>query len=726
MQARHAMIAVALVYLALGFLYARIVPPLKGFDARAHFRYAAYLHETRRLPHLTPETVDISYELITQPPLYFAAIALATAPLPMPAARAYSWESENPYHEMGLSLRQSMTLPTMPAGVAATLWAARLVSLAGGLVTVLGAYALVRLLWPDAPWVALATAAVTGFNPQFLFTSVTVTNDAWTPAVSVLTLWLLARTVRHPTPGWRDWLLVGVAAGFAALTKYSCLLIAAPALWLLWPYVRRAGWRPAGQALAIMIAGALLVSGFWYLRNLTLYGSPIPLEQMAVALPTMQRAIPKSWPEVVETIPWLFTSYWGVFVSIIAPPAYLNTVTWLMLIAAGGLLVAWLAASVQRAPAHPARFALLFALVWFGVVFAGVLHWTRTIEFGEQGRLLHAAAPAFALLMVTGWLAWLPARLRPWLAMAIPFLFVGVALWPLPTLARAYALPEPMAPSIDVDRAIDATFAGGMRLIGADLPAGAALTPGQRLPVTLWFTTNQAITENYTLFIHLAGPQDELLYQFDGVPDRSRHPTRQWQPGVAFADRHTLAAAPVLTDTLATLSVGFYDHRDPAARQPVYDAGGAPLGDRLIIGPVRILATATEPPPVQDAPLARWADDLQLLAAEVMRDANGAPTAVQLAWQATETVQTDYTLFVQALDADNRVVAQIDRAPQAGVAPTSTWRKGDIFAGVYALESPATGWRRLILGLYDPTGTRLPLASPTPGQDFLVLLEQGR
>ena len=47
-----------------------------------------------------------------------------------------------------------------------------------------------------------------------------------------------------------------------------------------------------------------------------------------------------------------------------------------------------------------------------------------------------------------------------------------------------------------------------MRLLGVDLPAGAALEPGKPLPLTLYFTTDAPIPEDYTLFLHVAGAGD--------------------------------------------------------------------------------------------------------------------------------------------------------------------------------------------------------------------------
>jgi 4-amino-4-deoxy-L-arabinose transferase-like glycosyltransferase len=734
MRPKVALALVVLTFLGLALIYAVVVPPLEGFDARAHFKYAAYLHQERRLPVVTPDLVDYSYELVVHPPLYYSAIALATAPLPMDQALTYARASENPYHDKSLTLRQTITLPTVAPGVLATLWVARLISLLGGVVTVVGAYALVRTLLPADPWLAVAVAALTGFNPQFLFTSVTITNDAWVPALLTLTLWLLARATLQEQPVWCAWLLTGLVAGLAAITKYSTPLIAVPGLLLLWRYGRQVGWRPLLAAIGWLIVGGLLTAGFWYGRNLLLYGSPVPFDQMAVALPTMRRSEPMSLAQLIETIPWLFTSYWGVFVSILAPPAYLNVTTWAMLIAAVGLVRNALCImrklherqlrSTQYAvrTTHPTPiFALAFALLWFLAIFAGVLHWTRTVEFGEQGRLIHAAAPAFALLLVTGWRAWLPTRWQRPFVWLLPLLFVGVALWPLPTLVQAYALPEPEPQPVTADRTVLASFAGGMQLLGVDLPEGAALSPGDRLPLTLYFQATQPITDNYTLFLHLADAENNLLYQFDGVPDRGRHPTRQWQPGVAFADQRRLTVSEVATDTLATLSLGFYHYDDPDARQSVVDANGTPLGDRVIVGQIRVTTTPFTPPALAPDPLARWQHDLQLLAADVQQTATGAPAAVTLTWQATNAIQTDYTAFVQVLDQANQVVAQLDRPPLPGQAPTSTWREGEIFTDRFVLDAPPADWQRLIVGFYDASGTRLPLAA---GDDAVLLLEK--
>ncbi|MDM8527205.1 glycosyltransferase family 39 protein [Anaerolineales bacterium HSG24] len=92
-----------------------------------------------------------------------------------------------------------------------------------------------------------------------------------------------------------------------------------------------------------------------------------------------------------------------------------------------------------------------------------------------------------------------------------------------------------------------------------------------------------------------------------------------------------------------------------------------------------------------------------------------------LYWQARTEMPTNYTIFVQLLNEANYVVAQVDRYPQDGIAPTRTWLSNEIITDWYNLplsELP-TGQYRLLIGLYDATtGIRL---MTDQGSDFVEL-----
>jgi hypothetical protein len=91
--------------------------------------------------------------------------------------------------------------------------------------------------------------------------------------------------------------------------------------------------------------------------------------------------------------------------------------------------------------------------------------------------------------------------------------------------------------------------------------------------------------------------------------------------------------------------------------------------------------------------------------------APGATLPLTLYWQAEAELGSNYTVFIQLLNPAQQVVAQVDRPPQAGQAPTTTWLPPEIVTDPYDLTLPENlppGEYRLIAGLYDAaTGLRL-------------------
>ena len=205
---RWFLLGLVVVYILVAGVYSAVIPVFEGFDAQAHFAAVQYFRSERAIPELTPATVARSYELIPHPPLYYALSALAAAPWPLEEASAVAKASVNAYFDKSLSARESITLPGASWQDLAPAWAARFVSTLGGLIVLLCTWWMARRLAPSAPTFALAAAAIAAFNPQFLFTAVTISNDAWSAATAALALALGVDTVvagRSP----RAWLWVG-------------------------------------------------------------------------------------------------------------------------------------------------------------------------------------------------------------------------------------------------------------------------------------------------------------------------------------------------------------------------------------------------------------------------------------------------------------------------------------------------------------------------------------
>jgi len=735
-----------ILFVILSLTYNTVIPLFEGFDEAAYYSYITYLHTERSLPDLDHETAAYSYELIAQPPLYPLLAAVETAPFSMRNAHDFAWNSRNIYHG-SLSKRQSITLPnrswtdTMPVRIA------RLVSMLGGLITVWASWLLARILYPESLTTAIAVVSVVGFNPQFLFMSATVTNDAWSAGTIALSVaiaahfwWPKEQAVEQPVAHSASmWFVVGLCAGCAVLTKYSGFLLALPMSILLIVYARRNGIWQALQAIGYAILGAMLIAGGWYLRNLWLWGELIPMTQMSTVLPTLLRPEPYSLARTLAHIPWLIASYWGVFVSIIGPGWYLESTQWFMGIGCVGLVIHLLRSvnlrkcqetefSGKSSVSNPLLF-LTMALVWCSGAALSVLYWTRTIDYGEQGRLLHIAAPGFALLWVVGWQALLPQKWHRGLHCLIILFMLGLGISQIFTLQDAYEMPASITKT-DFDRPIQAQFAGGMQLLGIDLPDGAAAIPGDTLPLILYFSTDQVIEQDYTLFLHLADEKEQLLFQFDGVPAQGQHVTRQWMPSKTFADQYALTISEQTASRFATLSLGFYEYEEPSKRQPVVDQNGTPIGDRVVLGKIRLLDSDHLPSQVISetdvTKIAVWQPGIQLLNANVEQDQQGIPQQIQLTWRAWEHLHKDYTLFMQILDPHGQLMAQIDQQP---ITPTSTWLQGDIIQQQhhFTIDDTTTNWHQVIVGWYGRDGQRLLIQDESDEsiQDHWVLLQRG-
>lgn len=711
----------AVAFMCLVGAYAVIIPLPEGFDSPAHFGYIAFLHERKSLPTIDRETAVISYELAQQPPLYYGLSAALLSKIDIKPAQKFVTDSLNHYIEKGLTGRFTVTLPNPSLAQTIPLWIARLVSMISGLATMVITWILGRQLFPESPSAALAIAALVGFNPQFLFVSATISNDALASALIAGCVALALVMVSQRRSGVVGWFAAGVCAGLAALTKYSGLLVILPVGVILSFYCwQTQEWKKGIWAATIFAFGAFITAGFWYIRNMVEWGTLVPLDQMAVAIPSLLRPLPWSVVDTLKKSSWLFYSYWGYFPDVLASTSYQTVIRMTTVAACVGYLVVPFRRSILADPNR--RLALAIALVWLGGVLISVFQWMRIISFGEQGRLILVAAPAVAILMVIGWESITPKRIQSWLFYFVPVVFFGLAVSQGLVLFHGYSIPKVLHPPLIYDREVLGQFEPGMELLGFDLPNGAVLYSGAELPLVLYWNAEGEIDGLYTLFIHLVDDNGNVIYQFDGIPGYGRHPTLQWRPNSAFADHYVIRTDNHFVEGLATLSVGFYPYDQPGSRQGVVDASGKQVDSRIVLGKIRI----HELPPAQNKaetiPMATWENGINLDLMKPQIEHDDLISSFQLEWQASTVIQVDYTVFIQVLDEQGQIISQIDRMPQSGEYPTSTWTPGYQIIDTYRFDPWPEKWQKVIIGLYDRSGQRLRLSYPTSGNDYYVLM----
>lgn len=281
---------------------------------------------------------------------------------------------------------------------------------------------------------------------------------------------------------------------------------------------------------------------------------------------------------------------------------------------------------------------------------------------------------------------------------AIEFETAAGRAWRLPvgelTVRRGIGLADPKV-LLPVGREL----APGLWLVGADF-GQFEVREGETLrPTLVWRARSSAPAG--TIALRLVMKEGPVAAMTAGEPLGGRYPLREWRAGELVRDPRELPI-PAGVEGIGTLEVSAGQGWHPLAevrvegRQRRYDVPrlGQPFGARL-------------------------GDVAELVAAAI---AEGRPAQVTLVWRAAGRTETSYTVFLQALDAAGRIVAQRDLPPLGGAALTSSWLPGEVIVDEIALtprpDVPA-GPYRLIVGLYDPrTGTRLRLPS---GDDYVEI-----
>ncbi|MFN2137388.1 MAG: hypothetical protein ACK2UK_15615, partial [Candidatus Promineifilaceae bacterium] len=104
---------------------------------------------------------------------------------------------------------------------------------------------------------------------------------------------------------------------------------------------------------------------------------------------------------------------------------------------------------------------------------------------------------------------------------------------------------------------LPARFEQGISLLGYNATADNA--PGRPLCVTLYWQAEQALTKDYTVFLHLVAADGFVQAQHDSPPVFGYVPTSAWKPGEIAADLHCLAVPVSLPPGTYEVQAGLYD-----------------------------------------------------------------------------------------------------------------------------------------------------------------------
>lgn len=153
-----------------------------------------------------------------------------------------------------------------------------------------------------------------------------------------------------------------------------------------------------------------------------------------------------------------------------------------------------------------------------------------------------------------------------------------------------YAVPE--EPVTPLAHATDYRLGDAIRLAGYTLLTPAPRS-GEILQVALYWETDAALAERYTVFAQLLDPRQRIVGQHDSEPAGGRRPTDGWAPGETVVDNHGILIRPGTIPGPHTLIVGLYDAAT-GQRLPVQGGGDAIALAEVTVQPPLRLPTAKE------------------------------------------------------------------------------------------------------------------------------------
>ncbi|MEW5956494.1 MAG: glycosyltransferase family 39 protein [Chloroflexota bacterium] len=283
--------------------------------------------------------------------------------------------------------------------------------------------------------------------------------------------------------------------------------------------------------------------------------------------------------------------------------------------------------------------------------------------------------------------------------------------------------PRLMTPP-PIPNRLEANFANRLQLLGYHLPQ-RALTPGQPLPVTLYWQSLRTMPYDFSYALRLFDENHHLIAQMDRAP-QDDYNTSHWLENEVVIDQFNLTYPnPQRQSVIAWLDLNVYLKRGEeiinlplVVNQQLTEQTSVTFGPVKIGGPPPGVVTAMSPAQTVEANFAgiiglRGYDGPQI---------GDRTLTMQLYWQSLAPIPKNYTVFVHVRDQTGAVVAQMDRPPANGIYPTSVWSPPEIISEEIRVSLPTgllPGDYAVVVGLYDPhTGERLLLSN---GMDEILL-----
>jgi 4-amino-4-deoxy-L-arabinose transferase-like glycosyltransferase len=694
---RFTFYALLIAFVALSFVYSLTVPLFEGPDEIWHYAFADHLASGGGLPVFDVNQPATFLRNGAHPPLYYALIAPLIASLDrsdFPAG--YRFNLANPRITPGAAGAAPNLLihtaredfPFHNTALAGHL--ARLVSIALGTLTVVGVFTVARRLLRDERLALIATALV-AFIPQFVYGTALINNDALAAASAT---WLLYALLRLMDDGrWRWAALSGVLLGITLLSKIGMIaVLPIPALVLGLMYflpqrhrstevISKSSLRLRVSVARLLLGGlliygvALLIAGWWYARNFTLYGDPLMWREWQVLTGTGR--VPPTPIGFLRDMLGFFGLFWADF------SLRVDRVLWpifgVIVLAA---IIGWVRRAIRREWPALDWYGLLVGLVWLALLLATAVRYSLNI-YDIHGRLLYPALSVIGVLLVLGLSGWPKPKWVMGITLAIIMSLAAIA--PLAIIQPAYA--RPIVSALPDDAIKSSAQFGAIELVGYQIK-NDRVKSGEPIEVTTYWRRTGADAAAPTGVVVLYSPSGQIVGRAESVLGTAAYPAEVWQAGEIVATRFQILARNE-QPTVATVQLSVGDQAIDLGRATVWFDRACEIdraADVMFGGSIKLVGYRIDESAV-----------------------TGVAPRIVLCWQAIKPLPVDYTVFVHVPAEGGLITA--DAPPLNGDYPTAAWQPGEVIEDAHPLPAvidlkiprALVGWYRL------DTGERLPI-----------------
>ena len=709
------------VFFCLATAVNTINPIFEAPDEREHYLFVRYLIENRSLP---VQEIDGPLSQSHQPPLYYMLGAILTAGVDhelhgeIPDINPH-WTSYYPglVHNDNKARHLIRPEDRFPySGIALSMHLLRLfstvcVTIAVGIVFRLSA----ALFGKDALGLRVLCVGVFAFNPMVVYISGSLNNDGLIMLLCTGQFWLIYQAIQDGYR-WQTSVLIGVTWGLALLTKLPGLFICSAwgigLLWVcanpgnIWDW-RSFRWGFLLNRCVLISVVFLAITGWWFARNIMVYGEPLALERVIEVWGARQPS-QYNWGHIGADMLTSWQNFWGRYGygQIVFHEWFYMAFNLLTLTAVGGTI--WRLTQSGKSGidemGYAAKGLWLSMIVAWPIYAAALFYYIYRNPTGGNGRYTYPALIGFAAIVAYGW-GFLPERWRQKGAIGLTLVLLGTSIYAISFLHWTYAPPRNVI--LETDTSQDWYWLDGdLRLTSTSLNQ-RVFVDDEDLVLTACWESEAPIDKDYTFFINVTDPAFNKYGDRNTQMGLGNYPMSQWVVGEPFCE---LYRVPITTEwaerpLLASLRIGFYDITDgtPLRAQLSDEVGNdfVPLADVKIV-------------PEENAPVeapsqlltAEFTQGVSLDGYDIMSSDDGS-AFVQLWWSASGPLDTDYTVFIHLLDASGELIAQSDTQMETaqGDYPTSFWGAGEQIMTTHwfpQMPDVASG-EQMIVGLYRPS-----------------------